>query len=102
MNRILLRKGRERSVLKGHPWVFSGAVESGDASAGELVEVCDSKGGKIALGWYSPASQIRVRIVPGAPVADYFARRIADDEASLSKLFKLEKRQNRKRGEYEF
>ena len=28
---------------------------------------------------------------PGAPVADYFARRIADDEASLSKLFKLEK-----------
>ena len=66
MNRILLRKGRERSVLKGHPWVFSGAVESGDASAGELVEVCDSKGGKIALGWYSPASQIRVRIVPGA------------------------------------
>jgi 23S rRNA (cytosine1962-C5)-methyltransferase len=77
MNRILLRKGRERSVLKGHPWVFSGAVESGDASAGELVEVCDSKGGKIALGWYSPASQIRVRIVPGAPVADLVANAVA-------------------------
>ena len=44
MERVVLRKGRERSVLKGHPWVFSGAVESGEAAAGELVEVCDSKG----------------------------------------------------------
>ncbi|MBQ6136737.1 MAG: class I SAM-dependent rRNA methyltransferase [Kiritimatiellae bacterium] len=73
MERVVLRKGRERSVLKGHPWVFSGAVEGGEAAAGELVEVCDSKGGKIALGWYSPASQIRVRIVPDAPVADLVA-----------------------------
>ena len=66
VNKILLRKGRERSVLKGHPWVFSGAIAEGEAAAGETVEVCDSKGEKIALGWYSPASQIRVRIVPDA------------------------------------
>ena len=26
MERVVLRKGRERSVLKGHPWVFSGAI----------------------------------------------------------------------------
>ena len=77
MNRIQLKKGRERSVLKGHPWVFSGAVEGGEASAGELVEVCDSKGAKIALGWYSPASQIRVRIVPDAPVSDLVANAVA-------------------------
>ena len=77
MNKILLRKGRERSVLKGHPWVFSGAVESGEAAAGELVEVCDSKGEKIALGWYSPASQIRVRIVPDAPIADLVANAVS-------------------------
>ncbi len=77
MNKIQLRKGRERSVLKGHPWVFSGAVEGGEADAGELVEVCDSKGEKIALGWYSPASQIRVRIVPDAPVADLVANAVA-------------------------
>ena len=60
MNRILLRKGRERSVLKGHPWVFSGAVESGDASAGELVEVCDSKGEKHVL-LHSKNSSVDVR-----------------------------------------
>ena len=70
MNRIILRKGRERSVAKGHPWVFSGAVERGEAAAGELVEVCDHSGTKIASGWYSPASQIRVRIVPDASIAE--------------------------------
>ena len=73
MNRIILRKGRERSVAKGHPWVFSGAVESGEAAAGELVEVCDHSGAKIASGWYSPASQIRVRIVPDAPIVELVA-----------------------------
>lgn len=73
MNRIILRKGRERSVAKGHPWVFSGAVERGEAAAGELVEVCDHSGAKIASGWYSPASQIRVRIVPDAPIVELVA-----------------------------
>lgn len=73
MNRVVLRKGRERSVAKGHPWVFSGAVERGDAAAGELVEVCDHSGAKIASGWYSPSSQIRVRIVPDAPIVELVA-----------------------------
>ena len=77
MNRIILRKGRERSVAKGHPWVFSGAVERGEAAAGEFVEVCDHSGTKIASGWYSPASQIRVRIVPDAPIAELVAAAVA-------------------------
>ncbi|MBQ1346197.1 MAG: class I SAM-dependent rRNA methyltransferase [Kiritimatiellae bacterium] len=77
MNRIQLKKGRERSVLKGHPWVFSGAVEGGAAEAGELVAVCDHAGAPIARSWYSPASQIRVRIVPDAPVADLVANAVA-------------------------
>ena len=97
MERVVLRKGRERSVLKGHPWVFSGAVESGEAAAGELVEVCDSKGEKIALGWYSPASQIRVRIVPDAPIADLIAEAVgrraafyADDAVTAIRLVNAE------------
>ena len=77
MNKILLRKGRERSVLKGHPWVFSGAIASGEAAAGEAVEVCDASGAKLGVGWYSPASQIRVRIVPDAPIADLVANAVA-------------------------
>ena len=76
MNRVVLRKGRERSVLKGHPWVFSGAVERGEAAAGELVEVCDAKGAKLGVGWYSPRSQIRLRMVPESPVADLVANAV--------------------------
>jgi len=77
VNTIRLKKGRERSVAKGHPWVFSGAVEQGEAAPGELVEVCDASGAKIGVGWYSPASQIRVRMVPEAKVEDLVASAVA-------------------------
>ena len=77
MNKIQLKKGRERSVLKGHPWVFSGAVAQGEAAAGELIEVCSDAGTKIGQGWYSPASQIRIRVVPDAPVEDLVANAVA-------------------------
>ena len=77
MEKVVLRKGRERSVLKGHPWVFSGAVAQGEAGAGELVEVCDASGAAIARGWYSPASQIRVRIVPDVAVESLVANAVA-------------------------
>ena len=77
VNAIILRKGRERSVLKGHPWVFSGAIASGEAAAGEVVEVRDASGAKLGQGWYSPSSQIRVRMVPEAPVADLVANAVA-------------------------
>ena len=77
MEKVQLNKGRERSVLKGHPWVFSGAVAQGEAAAGALVEVCDASGAKLGQGWYSPASQIRVRMVPDAPVEDLVANAVA-------------------------
>jgi len=68
LKKVVLKAGRERSVLKGHPWIFSGAIEEvGDAAelprAGETVEVVSAKGEKLGLGWYSPTSQIRVRRV---------------------------------------
>ena len=74
MKQVVLKAGRERSVLKGHPWIFSGALEDVDAasspSAGETVEVISSKGEKLGCGWYSPASQIRVRMVPEKSVGE--------------------------------
>ena len=61
---LQLKPGREKSLLRRHPWIFSGAIagqESGLAS-GETVRVVDSRGNFLALGAYSPQSQIRVRI----------------------------------------
>ncbi|MDD2695125.1 MAG: class I SAM-dependent rRNA methyltransferase [Anaerolineales bacterium] len=61
---ILLKSGREKAVARRHPWVFSGAVEhvSGDPQGGDTVLVCASNGEPLALGAFSPQSQIRVRI----------------------------------------
>ena len=64
---VALEPGRERSVLKHHPWIFSGAVAGDRTSteapqAGETVEVVSSSGETLGLGWYSPASRIRIRM----------------------------------------
>ena len=62
--RIRLQPNRERSLLRRHPWVFSGAIARVDGSPepGDTVLVQASDG--TALGWaaYSPASQIRARM----------------------------------------
>ena len=63
MNRTLtLKRGKERVVSNRHPWIFAGAVhtERGpeDAPIGDLV---DAEGTRIASGFYSRSSQIRLR-----------------------------------------
>ncbi|MFN2234731.1 MAG: class I SAM-dependent rRNA methyltransferase [Anaerolineales bacterium] len=64
MKKITLKPGREKSLLRKHPWVFSGAIGkiSGQPGSGETVEICDSSGRFVAWGAYSPESQIRIRV----------------------------------------
>jgi 23S rRNA (cytosine1962-C5)-methyltransferase len=62
MNSLVLKKGREKSLKRRHPWIFSGAVEKAAGKAGETLEVRDSSGQPIALAAYSPQSQIRARV----------------------------------------
>jgi 23S rRNA (cytosine1962-C5)-methyltransferase len=61
---LWLQAGRERSLTRRHPWVFSGGVArvQGSAEPGDTVLVRAADGA--ALGWaaYSPASQIRARM----------------------------------------
>lgn len=79
---LYLKAGRERPVLNGHPWIFSGAVESveGDAESVGVADVFDHKKTWIARGLYNPRSQIRVRLLTWREETidrDFFARRIA-------------------------
>ena len=64
MASVLLKSGRERSLLRRHPWVFSGAVASveGDPQSGETVEIRAAAGAWLARGAWSPASQIVARV----------------------------------------
>lgn len=62
--RLFLTKGREKSLLRRHPWVFSGAVQriEGKALSGETIDILDSQGKWLARAAYSPESQIRARV----------------------------------------
>ncbi|MBK7105386.1 MAG: class I SAM-dependent methyltransferase [Ignavibacteriae bacterium] len=64
MIKVILKPAREKSLLRKHPWVFSGAIEKvlGNPQNGETVEVFSSKNIWLGRGAFSIQSQIRVRI----------------------------------------
>ncbi len=79
--KLHLKKGREKSLRRRHPWIFSGAVEkvTGKPAAGDTVEVVDSSGKPLALAAWSPRSQIRGRVwtFDSSPIdASFFGGRI--------------------------
>lgn len=80
--RLFLRPGREKSLLRRHPWVFSGAVArlEGEVEPGAEVLVADAKGAILAVAGYSPASQIAARVWSFDPdetiAAAFFHKRI--------------------------
>lgn len=63
MKIIKLKTGKERSLLRRHPWVFEGAIDKGRADAGETVRVESDTGRFLAWGTYSPSSKIKVRVL---------------------------------------
>ena len=84
MNTLTLKRGREKSVLRHHPWIFSGAIQSvsSQPALGETVTVHDAEGRFLAQAAYSPESQIRARIWnwdPAVPIdRDFFKSRLAN------------------------
>ncbi len=64
--KIFLRRGKEESLLRRHPWIFSGAIErvecEGELKEGEVVDLYTSKGEFIARGHYQIGS-IAVRVL---------------------------------------
>jgi len=64
MINIILKNGKEKSLLRKHPWVFTGAIAKteGNPRHGETVKILSSDGTPLGFGAYSPDSQIAVRI----------------------------------------
>jgi len=61
---ILLKAGREKSLLRRHPWIFSGAVERVDGAplSGDTLPVRDASGNFLAWAAYNASSQITARV----------------------------------------
>ncbi|HEU0290685.1 MAG TPA: class I SAM-dependent methyltransferase [Burkholderiales bacterium] len=81
MNKLILKAGREKSLKRRHPWVFSGAIAKvqGSPGPGETVGVWSATGEFLAVAAYSPESQIVARVwdwKERAIDAAYFQERI--------------------------
>lgn len=104
---LILKAGREKSVLQRHPWIFSGAVGrfEGKANPGETVDVISAHGEWLAKAAYNPNSNIRARIwtwEEGEAVDEAFLRKrmlgaiqareaaISDGETSCKRLVHAE------------
>jgi 23S rRNA (cytosine1962-C5)-methyltransferase len=88
---IVLRKGRARPLWFGHPWVYANAVMrvDGQPAPGDLVSLVDHDGRFIGRGFYSPRSQIPVRLCTRAEEAvdaAFFRRRVQQARAARTRL----------------
>ena len=92
MKTLVLKAGRDKSVKRRHPWIFSGAVErvegvtAGSPGSGETVLLKSAEGKTLALAAYSPQSQIRARVWsfdPGVTIKSAFF------ETSIAKAVRL-------------
>lgn len=89
---VWLKPGREKSLRRRHPWVFSGAVArvDGEPEPGATVDLVASSGDFLARGAWSPSSQIRARVwsfeANEAVDAAFFRRRLARAVESRRRL----------------
>ncbi len=62
MKTLRLRAGKERSLLRRHPWIFESAIQRGGGDSGETVRVESAEGQFLAWAAFSPSSKIRARV----------------------------------------
>ena len=62
---FVLKEGRESSIQRRHPWIFSGAIAQidGEPASGDVIAVLAHDGGFLGWAAYSPTSQIRGRLL---------------------------------------
>jgi len=82
MHKLILKPGREKSLKRRHPWIFSGGIGriEGKPQLGDTIEVYAADGAFLATAAYSPESQIRARVwdwTMRSIDAGFFEQRIA-------------------------
>src|SRR4030042_2410340 len=70
MAKVFLKEGREEAPSRGHPWIFSGAIDKieGKVDAGGIVDLFSHEREFMGRGYYNPRSQIAVRLLVSKPV----------------------------------
>ncbi len=97
--KIILNPGREKSLLRRHPWIFASAIKSVDvpsAAPGSTVDLLSSEGHFLARASYSPTSQIRARVwtFNDEPVDAEFFRQKIRAAIALRQMSKIESHTN--------
>ena len=99
MAELILQPGKERAVMRRHPWIFEGAVAhlKGRARAGDTVDVLADNGRPLGRAAFSPHSQIRARMWSFDPEETidhaFFKRRVAAAVAARAALPELREQQ---------
>jgi 23S rRNA (cytosine1962-C5)-methyltransferase len=96
MTAVILKQGREKSLLRRHPWIFSGGIHhvDGEPASGSTVELLSFNKQFLAHASYSPHSQIRARVwaFEDEPVdKEFFRKRI---RASLAMRYEFQVEHN--------
>ncbi|MBK5654387.1 MAG: class I SAM-dependent rRNA methyltransferase [Rhizobium sp.] len=83
MARIILKKGEEKRIQMGHPWIFDNEVKSieGSFEGADIVDIHDFKERFIGRGYINPKSKILVRLLTRHQEEinrDFFKKRIMD------------------------
>ena len=102
MQEIKLKPGREKSVLRRHPWIFLVSIAStadteGNGTPGQTVRVLDARGNFLAWGAISPKSNIRVRIWSWderEEIGPFFFQQRLEKSIDLRKNFRQSKHTN--------
>lgn len=98
MPALLLKPGREKSLLRRHPWIFSGAIQHADENiaSGATVDLLSSEKRFLARASYSPTSQIRARVwtFEDEVVDKEFFRRRIRSAIEMRQRSKVESRSN--------
>jgi 23S rRNA (cytosine1962-C5)-methyltransferase len=92
MAKLILKSGKEKSLLRRHPWIFSGAVDrlEGTVETGATVDVRSREGQFLGWAAYSPQSRIVARVWDFAErqriAADFFRARLSDAIALRTRM----------------